>query len=76
MDAVNAVRELEELDLPKFSAPTGKTKLQLKTSVVQSTKYENALYNVTCKEIDGSSIDPKVSFRLNRNYSRWSLLIP
>ncbi|CDJ61644.1 SAG family member [Eimeria maxima] len=60
VDAVNAVRELEELDLPKFSAPTGKTKLQLKTSVVQSTKYENALYNVTCKEIDGSSIDPKV----------------
>ncbi|CDJ61645.1 SAG family member [Eimeria maxima] len=60
VDAVNAVRGADGLNLEKFTPPKDKMRLRLKKSRTPSTPYEDALYNVTCAQIEEASIDPKV----------------
>ncbi|CDJ58667.1 SAG family member [Eimeria maxima] len=60
LEAINDVREVDGLNLPKFTVASGKQRLRLKKAISPSTAYEDALYNMTCAEIDASSIDPVV----------------
>lgn len=58
LNAVNAIRGSDRLNLPLFTSASAKKKLRLTKSV--STSYQNAMYNLTCDQIEASSIDPKV----------------
>ena len=60
LNAVNAIRDAEGLKLEKFTAAANDRGKQSRTP---STPYEDALYNVTCAQIEDGSIDPKVHFR-------------
>ncbi|CDJ57943.1 SAG family member [Eimeria maxima] len=57
LNAVNAIRDAEGLKLEKFTAAANDRGKQSRTP---STPYEDALYNVTCAQIEDGSIDPKV----------------
>ncbi|CDJ27782.1 SAG family member [Eimeria mitis] len=61
LTAVNDVRTVAGLDLPKFVAPHKGKSLRKKRSIVKGTNYEEALYNLTCEEIEQSKIDPTVA---------------
>ena len=62
LDEVNDVREADGLNLPKFTAALGNKSMRLTESTPSSTAYEDVLYNLTCAEIDASSINPIVGF--------------
>ena len=59
LDAVNAVRKVEGLELPEFTAPKLAKSLRVGGGT-DGTDYEKALYNLTCEEIEKSTIDPTV----------------
>ena len=62
LEAVNAVRKVAGLDLPEFTAPKALKSLRVGRGT-GGTDYEKALYNLTCKEIEGATIDPTVRLR-------------
>ncbi|CDI74642.1 SAG family member [Eimeria praecox] len=56
VEAVNAVRTVAGLELPEFTAAGQEAKMRAARSTPPA--YENALYNLTCKQIDEGTVDP------------------
>lgn len=61
---MNAVRGAEELNLDEFTAAQSEEldEFQEKSA---AASYENALYALTCDQINSSTIDPVVSFHIH-----------
>lgn len=62
MDAVNAVRSAEDLNLALFTAAKTEEDEVEEKSAAEATAYENALYALTCEQINKSTIEPVVSY--------------
>ncbi|CDI74644.1 SAG family member [Eimeria praecox] len=60
VDAVNAVRVVDGLNLPKFTAPAPKA-FRSRSIREDATAFENALYDLTCEDLKNANIDPTVA---------------
>ncbi|CDJ41853.1 hypothetical protein ETH_00022285 [Eimeria tenella] len=61
VDAVNAVRSAEDLNLALFTAAKTEEDEVEEKSAAEATAYENALYALTCEQINKSTIEPVAS---------------
>ncbi|CDJ50786.1 SAG family member [Eimeria brunetti] len=70
LEAVNAVRTIDGLNLPEFTAPTASEKTRRNAgSGTPIPAYEEALYNLKCEQIKDSTIDPTIADKYTLIYA-------